>query len=44
MEGIGFVELIDFYHNFYSCDQRAPKRYIRNMENPIDRFNDTYID
>lgn len=40
MDVIDFIELINFYNHAAEINKRVPKRYIRDMQNPIDFYND----
>ncbi|XP_060846164.1 uncharacterized protein LOC132925817 [Rhopalosiphum padi] len=37
---IHFVELVNFYNRAEENNERVPKRYIRDMQNPIDFYDD----
>jgi len=40
MDIIHFVELVNFYNRAEENNERVPKRFIRDMQNPIDFYDD----
>ncbi|CAI6377409.1 unnamed protein product [Macrosiphum euphorbiae] len=40
MNLIHFVELVNFYNRSEENNERVPKRFIRDMQNPIDFYDD----
>lgn len=40
IENMDIIELVDFYNRAEENNERVPKRYIRDMQNPIDFYDD----